>query len=51
MTLLVKPVGRGFRLVTELRISGGHMERALEYRRGQTFELGNVRWRIVEVRA
>lgn len=51
MTLLVKRAGRGYRLLTTLRIDGGHMERALVFHRGSMFEFGGVRWRVVEVRA
>lgn len=39
MTLIVKPIGRGFRLRTTLRIAGGHMERGLTWAVGRIFIL------------
>jgi hypothetical protein len=51
VTLVLKPVGRGYRLRTEMRITGGHMERALVWAAGQTFVMGGVTWRVLEVRA
>jgi hypothetical protein len=47
--LLVKPCGRGFRLISRLTIEGGHMERGTTWSRGQTFEFGGVRWRVCGV--
>jgi hypothetical protein len=49
--LRCKPCGRGFRLVTTLRIDGGHMERALTVVVGSVFDFGGIRWRILEIHA
>lgn len=51
MTLRLKPVGRGFRLVTTLQVSGGHMDRALTVAVGSVFTFGGIRWRVLEVLA
>jgi hypothetical protein len=51
LTLVIKPIGRGYRLRTELQITGGHMERALVWAVGQTFPMGGLTWRVLEVRA
>jgi len=51
VTILCKPTGRGYRLVTVLQVKGGHMERALVWATGQTFDMGGLTWRVLEVRA
>lgn len=51
MTIVCKPTGRGFRLLTTLQVEGGHMERALVWAVGQTFVMGGLTWRVLEVRA
>lgn len=53
MTLIVKPVGRGNWATLEITLQGkhagvfGHM---WGFQAGQTFELGGITWRVVEVR-
>ena len=49
--LRCKPVGRGFRLVTTLQVTGGHMERALTVTVGSVFTFGGIQWRVLEVLA
>ena len=51
MTLVVKPVGRGYRLTSTMRIEGGHMQHSLIFHPGAVFELGGVRYRVVRVQA
>lgn len=46
-----KPVGKGYRLTSLLRIDGGHMERALTVTVGAVFEFGGIRYRILEIHA
>lgn len=47
--LVVKPVGRGYRLTSRITIEGGHMERALDFRVGQLLPWCGVTWRVLEV--
>lgn len=49
MILLVKPAGRGFRLITRMEIGGGHMDRAIVFRAGQLFSIGGIKWRVCQV--
>jgi hypothetical protein len=51
MTIVCTPIGRGYRLRSELRITGGHMDRALVWAVGQTLPMGGLTWRVLEVRA
>lgn len=51
MTVICKPIGRGYRLRTVLQIAGGHMERATTWAVASTFALGGITWRVLEVRA
>lgn len=47
--LVVKPVGRGYRLTSRITIEGGHMERALDFRVGQLLPWLGVTYRVLEV--
>lgn len=47
--LIVKPVGRGYRLTSRITIEGGHMERALDFRVGQVVPINGINWRVLEV--
>lgn len=50
MTIIAKPVGKGFRLVTEFRVTGARAQPFVVAVRS-TFEFAGVRWRVIEVRA
>lgn len=47
--LVVKPVGRGYRLTSRITIEGGHMERVLDFRVGQLLPWLGVTYRVIKV--